>query len=197
MMRTIQETIQHSKKKLENTFFSIKKIDEENNKFIIKEYFGPLKSIKTMMANGWNKHSYLTDYINEDYPVFKLSDFKSINGFEIVKKSEIDILTVELDKYSKYFQVNQKLYEAVKKLKDFLCQFGISNFMKYQRFSDVKNDFLIILSKNLQSSSDKQRLNSIFIEILNDVYINLELVNVLSSRLFFENKFMFLLSLVK
>jgi hypothetical protein len=197
MKRTLQDMIQLTKKKIESTFFKIVKTGDKNNPFIIKEYFGPLKSVRTMMNEGWNRHSYLVDYIDEEYPVFKLSDFKTTNGFRIEKKTEIDLLTAELNKYTKYFKTNPKLYEALKKLNDFLQQFGITNYMKYQTFSDVKNDFLVILSKNVQFQSDKLRFNSIFIEFLNDVYLNLELVNVASARLFFENKFMFLLSLIK
>jgi hypothetical protein len=197
MKKTLQDMIQLSKKKLETTFFKIVKIDDKTNQFVIKEYFGPLKSTNTMMREGWNRHMYLSDYINEDYPVFKLSDFKTTNGFRIEKKTETDLLTIELDKYTKYFTTNPKLYESLKRLKEFLQQFGISNFLKYQTFSDVRNDFIVILSRNIQSQSDKQKFNSIFIDFLNDVYLNLELVNVFASRSFFESKFMFLLSLIK
>ena len=77
MKRTLQDMIQLTKKKIESTFFKIVKTGDKNNPFIIKEYFGPLKSVKTMMNEGWNRHSYLVDYIDEEYPVFKLSDFKT------------------------------------------------------------------------------------------------------------------------
>jgi hypothetical protein len=197
MKKTLQMVIKSSKGKIDSSFFKIVKTEDEKNPYIIQEYFGPLKSLTTMMKNGWNRHSYLKDFINEDYPVFKLSDFKSTNGFRIEKKTDIDLLKNELERYTEYFKVNNKLYESLKTLKDFLGQFGVANFIKYQTFSDVKNDFMALLNRNMINATDKQKYNAIFIDILNNVYYNLEIINISTPRVFFENKFMYLLSLIK
>jgi hypothetical protein len=197
MKKSLQDIIESSKLRLQKSFFQIIKDDNSLTKYSIKEYFGPMKSVTTMMKHGWNRHPYLKKYINDEYPVFNIFDFKSVDGITIEKKSEVDVITAELNQYLELFQLNKKLFESTKNLKEFLNQFGFSNYGKYKVFSELQNDFLIILGNNISNQVDKQKFNSFFVTLLNEVYINLELVNISSPRSFFENKFMYLFSLIK
>lgn len=196
MKKSLNDIIESSKQRLQKSFFRIIKIDDSPT-YTIKEYFGPMKSLTKMMKSGWNRHTYLKEFISEDYPIFNILDFKSTDGITIEKKNEIDLIKEELTEYIEYFKINQKLYDNVKGLKEFLYQFGLTNFGKYKVFSELQNDFLIVLSNTVPNLVDKQKFNSIFINYLNEIYLNLELVNIESSRLFFENKFKYLLSLIK
>ena len=87
MKKDISEIINNSKSKLQKTFFRIVSL---NNNYVIKEYYGPTKSVTTMMKEGWNRHAYLVNYINEAYPHFNIADFKSTDGIKIEKTSATD-----------------------------------------------------------------------------------------------------------
>ena len=100
--------IENSKNRISKTFFRIVRVDDSS--YVIKEYSGPVKSINTMMYNGWNRHSYLKQYINEDYPIFNINDFKSTDGFTIEKKSADDLLRLELMEFIEYYNLNQNLF---------------------------------------------------------------------------------------
>lgn len=193
MNNNLTNVIELTKKKLSLTFF---KIVKSSDKYEIKEYTGPIKTIHEMMLNGWNIHAYLVKYIDEDYPIFNIFDFKSNDGLIIEKKSDVDFMTEELNEYIQFFKRNPKLFNSIKSMKEFLQQFGISNFGKYKNFSSLQNDFIMLLN-NVSNNTDKQKFNSFFLNLLNDIYMNLEVVNVFHPRLFFENKFIYLISLIK
>lgn len=194
MKKDISEIINNSKRKLQKTFFRIVSL---NNNYVIKEYYGPIKSVTTMMKEGWNRHAYLTNYINEAYPHFNIADFKSTDGIKIEKISDTDKLKNELNEFIEYYKMSPKLYENVRKLKVFLTQFNISNIGKYFSFNDLKNDLLAILNNYSSNAIDKQKYNLVFSDIINSIYMELETLNIENSHVFFDKKFKYFISLIK
>lgn len=194
MKHDLFEIIELSKKKLSKTFFRIVKSDDS---YVIKEYVGPTKSVQTMMFNGWNRHSYLIKYINEEYPIFKLSDFKSNDGIRIEKKTNEDVLKNELMEIIEYYNLNQKLFSNVKDFKRIVSNFVTVNFLSYDNFSSYYEAVLKYISLLNISSADKLKYQSSLISLVNDIYLELDKLNIEKSRLVFENKFKYFLSLIK
>lgn len=194
MSEALINIIEASKKHLSKTFFRIVKVDDS---YIIKEYKGVIKSVQTMMYEGWNRHQYLANFINEDYPVFKLSDFKSTNGFTIEKKSENELLKAELMEFIEYFNLNQNLYLKMKELKQFIVNFLSISFTQYEKFSDLNKSIETSISSLTISSNEKIKFQFSYVSLVNDIYLELDKLNIEKSRLFFENKFKYFLSIIK
>lgn len=195
MSQTMLDIIENSKKRISKTFFRIVKIDDSS--YIIKEYSGPVKSIKTMMYNGWNRHSYLKQYINEDYPIFNINDFKSTNGFTIEKKSDDDLLCLELMEFIEYYNLNKNLFLKVKELKKFTLRFCDVSFSSFDSFSNYQETIITKLNQLNVSITDKVKYQSMLVSLVNDVYLELDKLNIEKSRLFFDNKFKYFFSLIK
>lgn len=195
MSQTLLNIIENSKKKIAKTFFRIIQIDDSS--YTIKEYSGPVKSVQTMMYNGWNRHTYLEKYITEDYPIFNINDFKSIDGYTIEKKSTEDLLRLELMEFIEYYNLNQNLFLKMKEFKKFAIQFCESPFSAFDSFSSYKDTINSNILKLNIPSGDKIKYQSMLISIINDIYLELDKLNIEKSRLFFDNKFKYFFSLIK
>jgi hypothetical protein len=194
MKHDLFEIMEVSKKRISKTFFRIVKSD---NSYVLREYVGPTKSIQTMMCEGWNRHTYLTKYINEDYPVFNLNDFKSNDGFTIEKKTNEDFLKGELLEIIEYYNLNQNLFNYVKEFKKIANNLSGNTFLKFERFSDYYDSILKQISILNVPNADKVKYQSTLTSIINKIYLELDKLNIEKSRLVFENKFKYFLSLIK
>jgi hypothetical protein len=195
MSQTMLNIIENSKNRISKTFFRIVRVDDSS--YVIKEYSGPVKSINTMMYNGWNRHSYLKQYINEDYPIFNINDFKSTDGFTIEKKSDDDLLRLELMEFIEYYNLNQNLFLKVKELKKFALRFCDVSFASFETFSNYQETIIAKLNQLNVPAIDKVKYQSMLVSLVNDVYLELDKLNIEKSRLFFDNKFKYFFSLIK
>lgn len=189
-MKTLNEIVQNTKNILKSTFF---KVVKDGDAFIIKEYFGPAKTAQEMHYAGWHQFNSILNEINESYPLFNLKDFKAIDENTIVKKTEQDYLEDELKIYIKYLEYSDSLYKAIKILKDLLSALSI-NPMNYNKFSDLQNSLITLLNNN---RLDGSKYLMIFSNNINEVYLQLEKINVKSPRNLFNEKFKFFFALIK
>ena len=189
-MKTLNEVILNTKRQLRNSFF---KVIQDGDKFIIKEYFGPKKSLYKMHIDGWNRFDSIISEINESYPIFNIKDFKAIDKNTIVKKTEHDYLEEELVRYIKYFELSDDLFNAVKSLKEILIALNI-NYMSYGNFTDVQNIVTTTLNNN---RLDGSKYLSLFSNNVNSVYLELEKLKIRNPRNLFNEKFNFFFALIK
>lgn len=89
-----------------------------------------------MMKDGWNRHPYLAEEITADYPVFDLNDFKSEDGYRIVRRSADDEAKDTFREIVEYYSMNRRLFSAFEGLKRLLQALKV-DFMKFETFSEL------------------------------------------------------------
>lgn len=191
------DIIKKSKFEVLKKFFKIRKLD--SGKFVIDEYNGITKSKQIMESDGWYLHPYLVNYINEDYPIFNVLDFKSSDGKKIEKITNEDILTAELIKYYEYLKLSPSLVENIKNFSLFLTQFNFSKniIFSYNTFTDLKNNFYLKLNNYSLQQNEIEKYNLIFLNFVNEILLNLEKIKINNSHLFWENKFKYFFTLIE
>lgn len=189
-MSNINEIIKRSKTKLLSSFY---KIIKKDNEYKIEEYIGPKQSLRLMINNGWFRLDQFINQINESYPIFNINDFKAIDEKTIVKKSQEDYIKEELLQYLKYLNLSNKLYESLKKLKDLLVALSI-NTLHYAKFKEVDDLLNIKFNSNL---NDGTKYLTLYTAYLNEIYLELEKLNISAPRTFFNEKFNYFFSLIK
>lgn len=194
MSDTVSNAIKISKDKLSKTFFRIVK---NGDSYSIIEYSGLMKSSKTMMFNGWNRHEYLKKYITEDYPIFNVNDFVSFDGIVIEKKTKEELLKSEIIKFIEYYKLNQNLFIKMKEFKTFVLSFCNENFLVFNKFSNYKEAIDNKICQLNIPATEKIKYQSTLIYLINDIYLELDKLKIERSRLFFEDNFKFFLTLIK
>ena len=190
-MKTLKNIIENSKKKVLESFFKI--IKNDDNTYSILEYVGPKKSLTQMMREGYRRFESLINEINESYPILNINDFKAINETTLIKKSENDLIKEELEKYLKYYELSPELFESVKKLKELLISRSI-NYSEYSSFTEVQNLFISSVNSN---SIEGNRYLTLFSTYIQNIYLQLERINISFPRELFDKNFNYFIALIR
>ena len=190
-MKSLDEIILKSKKKIMESFFKIVKNDDDS--YSIIEYFGPKKSLAQMMKEGYKRFESLKNELNETYPIFDINDFKAIDENTLIKKTENDLIKEELVKYLKYYELSPSLYSSVKKLKELLISLSIK-YVDYNTFSELQNTFnSSINSRSIEGS----KYLTLFSTCVENVYLQMEKINISSPRDLFDKNFNYFIALIR
>jgi len=191
---SINDIITKSKNRIDNLYFRIVKKDDEDEYDII-QYVGPHKSATTMMIEGWNKFLQLKSFINVDYPVFDINDFKSIDGLNIIKKDDDDITKDAFKEILEYCNMNRNLIDAFSSLKKFLQKIKV-DFFKYKSFDEVISFSKSYIESLSLSQIDKANLIFELTNLRIKIFEELEKMNVESPVRFLSEKFKYFLMVV-
>lgn len=190
-MENLEEIILNSKRRIMETFFKV--IKNEDDSYSIIEYFGPKKSLAQMMKEGYRRFESLKNEINESYPIFDINDFKAIDENTLIRKSENDLIKEELVKYIKYYELSNSLYETVKKLKELMISLSIK-YVEFSSFSELQNFFNSKINFNTIEGSKYLTLFSTYVE---NIYLQLEKINISSPRELFNKNFNYFIALIR
>lgn len=192
-MTSSLDVIERSKKKIASSYFKITKKDDA---YQIKQYFGPKYSLSTMMTKGWNIHSYLSNFITDEYPVFNLEDFISDDGIKIRKKTSNEKIKETLKEYVEYYKLNENLAKTIKKLKTFILSIGV-NFNDFSSFDSLSKSIFIKINNLNISQIDKANLITEFNDLRIQTFEMLETVGIERCHLFFNDSFKMFFILVE
>lgn len=194
MNEALFNTIEASKKYLKSAYFQI--IGQTDGSYSIKQYVGPIKSTDEMMAAGYNRHLYLTSFIDELYPQFNLSDFYSEDGIIIKKKDSVKKLEEKIQTAATYFSMNADLLNAVKTFKELLKGVMEVNYSQ-NSFTEFSKKFNNIISSSSLDELTKLKYIVNYDHLINEIYSQLEICGIEKPRKFFNEKFNDFLILIK
>lgn len=178
---------------LNHTYFRIVKDDDS---WRIEQYDGPMKYPGTMMREGWNIHPYLSSFISNEYPIFKMSDFFSSDGISIEKKSDEELMKEELYEYIELFNMNRALATAIRQFKNFAVKI-YPDFIKCANFAEAISKMTSIVNNVSASQLDKANMLLNLTQLENEIFKELDKMHFEDARNFFDLKFKYFFMLIR
>lgn len=198
-MININQIIENSRKKLKSCFYKIGK-DEESNSYFINEYNGPIKSVSTMICEGWIPFpkEYLNDITIEN-PFFDIDNYKySKEENKIVRKTQNDFLRNELKIIQGYLNLNQSvnLKKFLNDIKSIFLMFDIK-YTKFNSFNDLMEHYNNIIN-NSPSLNINEKTNYLVAmsEYSSKIYNELKNLGIFRTEEFFNKNFKYFLVLI-
>jgi len=178
---------------LNNAYFKIVKDDDF---WKIEQYSGLVKHPGTMMREGWNTHKYLSAYITNEYPIFRLSDFISKDGILIERKTDEDLLKEELYEYIELFNMNRSLATAVRQFKSFAIKI-YPDFLKCDNFTEAMSKMTSVINTVSASQLDKANMLMNLVQLENEIFKELDKMHFEDGRNIFDMKFKYFFMLIR